>query len=68
MNGGVSFSSMEQLKQFIQLFVDLFNHSRKPENRGFTPNELSARMEPSTPRSVIIYPNISKAIADGILF
>lgn len=63
------FMSEAQLKRFISLYQDLHNNSRKPANRGFTPNELRAKHNGNVtlPKSITFGPNISNALRNGTM-
>lgn len=55
-----------QLKDFIKLFTDLSNNTRLPQNRGFTPLELSAnRGDQKVINSISFGPNITAALKSG---
>lgn len=55
-----------QLKDFIKLFTDLSKNTRLPQNRGFTPLELSAnRGGQKVIDSITLGPNITAALKSG---
>lgn len=55
-----------QLEDFIKLFTDLSNNTRMPQNRGFTPLELSAnRGDQKVINSISFGPNITAALKSG---
>lgn len=55
-----------QLEDFIKLFTDLSNNTRLPQNRGFTPLELSAnRGDQKVINSISFGPNITAALKSG---
>ena len=55
-----------QLEDFIKLFTDLINNTRLPQNRGFTPLELSAnRGGQKVINSISFGPNITAALKSG---
>ena len=55
-----------QLEDFIKLFTDLSNNTRMPQNRGFTPLELSAnRGGQKVINSISFGPNITAALKSG---
>ena len=39
------FKSQAQLQEFLNLVMEAYNHTRRPENNGFTPFELCERFE-----------------------
>ncbi len=58
-----------QMTIFLELYVDMHNHTRMQCNRGYTPAEISA-MEPyemNTVKSISLGPNIKKQLMDGTL-
>lgn len=63
---GVRFRDIEEINAFYQLYARLSNATRKPINRGFTPNELMARPE-FQPKDVKLKPGIKAAISSGYL-
>lgn len=55
-----------QLEDYIKLFTDLSNNTRMPQNRGFTPLELSAnRGDQKVINSISFGPNITAALKSG---
>ncbi|MDE6780933.1 MAG: hypothetical protein K2J40_05690, partial [Ruminococcus sp.] len=38
--------TIEQAEKFLNLFVDLYNNTRHPFNRGYTPSEMQKRVVP----------------------
>lgn len=55
-----------QLTDFIKLFTDLNSNTRLPQNRGFTPHELSANSDgQKVIDSVSLGPNITAALKSG---
>ena len=55
-----------QLEDFIKLFTDLNNNTRLPQNRGFTPHELSTnRGGQEVIDSISFGPNITAAFKSG---
>lgn len=55
-----------QLKNFIKLFTDLSNNTRLPQNKGFTPLELSAnRGDQKVIDSISFGSNITAALKSG---
>lgn len=55
-----------QLEDFIKLFTDLSKNTRLPQNRGFTPLELSAnRGDQKVIDSITFGPNITAALKSG---
>lgn len=55
-----------QLEDFIKLFTDLSKNTRLPQNRGFTPLELSAnRGDQKVIDSISFGPNITAALKSG---
>lgn len=61
----ISFTE-KQLDEFVALFSDLHNNTRLPQNRGFTPKELSIRREgKQIPKSISFGPNMTAAMKSG---
>lgn len=61
------FHSLEQLNEFFQYYFAMYNSTRVPSNRGFTPNEIQERMGGERPGSLEFGPNISRALQAGKL-
>lgn len=61
----ISFTE-KQLDEFVALFSDLHNNTRLPQNRGFTPKELSIRRGgKQIPKSISFGPNMTAAMKSG---
>lgn len=61
----ISFTE-KQLDEFVALFSDLHNNTRLPQNRGFTPKELSIRrVGPQIPKAISFGPNMTAAMKNG---
>ena len=61
----ISFTE-KQLDEFVALFSDLHNNTRLPQNRGFTPKELSIRRGgQQIPKAISFGPNITAAMKSG---
>lgn len=41
---GITFADQKQFEEFMQLLMVMFNNTRIPENRGYTPNEIRNMM------------------------
>lgn len=61
------FHSLEQLNEFFQYYFAMYNSTRVPSNRGFTPNEIQERMGGERPSSLEFGPNISRVLQAGKL-
>ncbi|MDE7363433.1 MAG: SEC-C domain-containing protein [Ruminococcus sp.] len=55
----------EQAEKFLKLFVDLYNNTRHPFNRGYTPCEMQKRVLPFADS---ILTDEEKAIVNGFAF
>ena len=61
----ISFTE-KQLDEFVGLFSDLHNNTRLPQNRGFTPKELSIRRGgKQIPKAISFGPNMTAAMKSG---
>ena len=57
--------SMEQVNEFFRYYFDMYNSTRLPANRGFTPNEMQEKLGGGSPGSIEFGPNISHALQTG---
>lgn len=58
--------TVNQIDEFIKRFTDLYNNTRNPRNRGFTPNELAQRNGGlKMPQSISFGPNITAVLKSG---
>ena len=57
--------SMEQINEFFRYYFAMYNNTRLPANRGFTPNEMQERLGGGSPGSIEFGPNISRALQAG---
>ena len=53
--------------QFVDLYLNLSNHTRFPSNKGYTPNELSALLPKGGPTTISFGPGIQESIRNGDL-
>lgn len=65
---GVIFEDELQMRVFTEYFMEMFNNTRVPENRGYTPNEIYAIMQrkenPSAEKygKIIPFPGAANAV------
>ena len=64
---GGKIKGIQQYRQYLDLLTDLSNNTSMPSNRGFTPNELHAKMSGGLPKQLSFGPGIQKSIKDGEL-
>ena len=64
MAGRGCLGTVEQVSEFFRYYFAMYNNTRLASNRGFTPNELSARMD-GPPHSIEFGPNISRSLQTG---
>lgn len=57
--------SMEQINEFFRYYFAMYNNTRLPANRGFTPNEMQEKLGGGSPGSIEFGPNISHALQTG---
>lgn len=59
--------SMEQINEFFRYYFAMYNSTRLPANRGFTPNEMQEKLGGGLPGSIEFGPNISHALQTGAM-
>ena len=64
MAGKGCLGTVEQVSEFFRYYFAMYNNTRIASNRGFTPNELSVRMD-RPPHSIEFGPNISRSLQTG---
>lgn len=64
---GGKIKGIQQYRQYLDLLTDLSNNTSMPSNRGFTPNELHAKMSGGSPKQLSFGPGIQKSMKDGEL-
>lgn len=64
---GGKVKGIQQYQRYLDLMMDLSNNTRLPSNRGFTPNELRAKMGGGLPKKFSFGPGIQKSMNDGAL-
>lgn len=66
-NLGLELTDMPDAQRFITLYTELSNHTRLPQNRGYTPEEMSAMRSSGNkmPQSMVFGPNMTKALQRG---
>jgi len=58
------FGGVERINEFFQYYFAMFNSTRIPSNRGFTPNEMQERLG-NPPHAIEFGPNISRCLQKG---
>lgn len=62
---GYIFSGFDQAQQFVQLFMDMSNHTRQPVNKGNSPAGMIPEGGMSMPESVSFGPGIQELLRSG---
>lgn len=64
MAGRGCLGSIDQINEFFQYYFAMYNSTRIPSNRGFTPNEMREKLG-GPPRTIEFGPNISHSLQKG---